>query len=357
MDKHLESEAISQTSKSDLRRKAEKIASENELRPFESLPLNEVQQILHELRVHQIELEIQNEELRRTQMELDVQRVRYCDLYDLAPIGYCTVNEKGAIVQANLTAVILLETTRDKLVNALFSTFILTEDQDIYYLFHRGMMEGINQEACILRMVKKGGTPFWAHVTATVIQNDKGISELRIVFYDITKHKEAEIALHEATRKYQLLADYAKECIFLKDTDGNYSYFSPASEEIFGYKPEEFVANASLMSQIIYPDDRDAYQYHLDHLDENDINELEFRIVRSDGCERWIAHYCNTVRDENGRYFGRRGTNRDITEKKLMELALVESEAKLHNVTSSAQDAVIMIDNDGTVLSHPKFSN
>ncbi len=97
MDKHLEREAISQTSKSDLRSKAEKIASENELRPFESLPLNEVQQMLHELRVHQIELEIQNEELRRTQMELDVQRVRYCDLYDLAPIGYCTVNEKGLL--------------------------------------------------------------------------------------------------------------------------------------------------------------------------------------------------------------------------------------------------------------------
>ncbi|MFA6144583.1 MAG: HD domain-containing phosphohydrolase [Sulfuricurvum sp.] len=198
MDEYSNSDAISETLKADLRKKAEKIASENELDPFDAIPLTEVQEILHELKVHQIELEMQNEELRMIQSTLDEQRALYRDLYDLAPVGYCTVDEKGVLLQANLTAATLLELTRGRLLNSLFSTFILAEDQDIYYLFQKGMIERGNEAPCVLRMVKNEGTPFWAHVTATVVQNDKGTSEFRIVFYDITKGKETEDKLHKS---------------------------------------------------------------------------------------------------------------------------------------------------------------
>ena len=92
--------------------------------------------MLHELRVHQIELEMQNEELRRAQAELDAARARYFDLYDLAPVGYCTLSEQGLILEANLTAATLLGVARGALVKQPFTRFILKEDQDIYYL-HR----------------------------------------------------------------------------------------------------------------------------------------------------------------------------------------------------------------------------
>jgi PAS domain-containing protein len=90
-----------------LRRRAEKsIAKSSHFsqESFASLSPEEGRRILEELRVHQIELEIQNEELRRAQMELDVSRARYFDLYDLAPVGYCTVNSKGLVQEANLTS-------------------------------------------------------------------------------------------------------------------------------------------------------------------------------------------------------------------------------------------------------------
>ncbi|MFO8113445.1 MAG: PAS domain-containing protein, partial [Desulfosalsimonadaceae bacterium] len=87
----------------------------------------ERRQIIHELRTHQIELELQNEELRRAQIELDASRARYFDLYDLAPVGYCTTNQKGLIIEANLTAAKLLGTARDWLVQKPMSQFILKQ--------------------------------------------------------------------------------------------------------------------------------------------------------------------------------------------------------------------------------------
>jgi PAS domain-containing protein len=92
----------------ELRRWAEKKANSDERKIRKTLSPEEARPVFHELRVHQIELEVQNDELRRAQAELEVARARYFDLYDLAPVGYCTVSEKGLILEANLTAATLL---------------------------------------------------------------------------------------------------------------------------------------------------------------------------------------------------------------------------------------------------------
>jgi len=92
--------------------------------------------VLHDLRVHQIELEMQNEDLRRTQAELEASRARYFDLYDLAPVGYFTLSEQGLILEANFTAATLLGWPRGALVRRPLTRFIVRDDQDIYYL-HR----------------------------------------------------------------------------------------------------------------------------------------------------------------------------------------------------------------------------
>jgi PAS domain-containing protein len=91
----------------------------------QALSPEKTRKMLHELQVHQIELEMQNEEMRRAQAELDAARARYFDLYDLAPVGYCTVNDKGLILEANLTASTLLGIARGKLVKQLLTRFIL----------------------------------------------------------------------------------------------------------------------------------------------------------------------------------------------------------------------------------------
>jgi len=178
-----------------LRRRAEEIAREEIAQMPENLDTltpEETSHLLHELRVYQIELEIQNEELRRAQVELDAARSRYFDLYDLAPVGYCTISEPGLILEANLTAVTLLGVARSNLVNQPLFRFILKEDQDIYYLHRKQLFETGEPQACELRMVKSDGTPFWSRQETTVAQDADGAPVCRIVLSDTTDRKKME---------------------------------------------------------------------------------------------------------------------------------------------------------------------
>jgi len=154
-------------------------------------------QMLHELRVHQIELEMQNDELRRTQDELEASRTRYFELYDLAPVGYCTVSEAGLIRQANLSAADRLGVTRGVLVEQPFTRFIFKDDQDSYYLLRERLLETGEPQWCDLHLLKHDGTPFWTQLAATVAHEDDGTRVLRIVLNDISERKrvEAERAL------------------------------------------------------------------------------------------------------------------------------------------------------------------
>ena len=158
----------------DLRRKAEEIIRGNADQPPKDLLAmshEETRHALHELRVHQIELEIQNKELHQRQEELDAARARYFDLYDLAPVGYLTVSEKGIIREANLTAATLLGMVRIYLIRQPLSRFIYEEDQDIYFRFRKQLFETGKPQACELRMVKEGSPLLWAHLEATVAQD------------------------------------------------------------------------------------------------------------------------------------------------------------------------------------------
>ena len=184
----------------ELRRRAEDIARKKAAQSSEDLQAlspEETRQTLHELRVHQIELEMQNEELRRAQVALDDARARYFDLYDLAPVGYCTISKEGLILEANLTAATLLGAARSALVKQRMTRFILKEDQDLYYLHRRRLLETGEPQGFELRMVKKDETAFWARLEATAAPDADGAPVYRVVLSDITERQQAEEALRQ----------------------------------------------------------------------------------------------------------------------------------------------------------------
>ncbi len=152
----------------------------------------ETLQMLHELQVHQIELELQNEELRRAYVALDTIRERYFDLYDLAPVGYCTIRENGLILEANLTVAALLDVSRNEMVNQPISRFILKEDQDIYYFHRKRLVETAAPQICELRMIRAGTQYVWVRLDATAVRDESGATVFRVTLSDITERKKAD---------------------------------------------------------------------------------------------------------------------------------------------------------------------
>ncbi len=118
--------------------------------------------LVHELRVHQIELEMQNEELRRVQLELQASHEKYFERFDLAPVGYLTLSEDGLVEDANRTAAGLLGVERDGLLGQPLSAFVLADDQDAYYLQRKQLAESGAVLDGELRFARPGDEPIWA---------------------------------------------------------------------------------------------------------------------------------------------------------------------------------------------------
>ncbi len=167
---------------------------------------------LQELQLYQIELELQNTELRRSEAALEESRARYFDLYDLAPVGYCTVDGSGKIVLANLTLATLLGVTRGAMLAKPLSRFVAREDQETYYHLQA---HTDSAASCELRMLRTDGSLLWVQLAATVVDGadlPDGARAMRLTFSDITQRKLNEEAAHAANRaKSAFLANMSHE--------------------------------------------------------------------------------------------------------------------------------------------------
>jgi PAS domain S-box-containing protein len=185
----------------DLRRMAE---AELERNPHLSAPADaamapeDIMRLLHELSVQQIELEMQREEMRREELAWEASLARYVDLYDSAPVGYCTLDD-GVINEANLAAANMLGVDREALIGQPMTRFIHSADLDIYQQCRQLFSETDETQECELRMLKKGETVFWAHVSAVERRapppragSGAGRAPVRLVLIDVTARKRSE---------------------------------------------------------------------------------------------------------------------------------------------------------------------
>ena len=191
----------------DLRSIAEALISKEDSynkEKLEQLSHKEINSLVHELKVYQTELEMQNKELRRAQLELEQMKARYFDIYDLAPEGYLIISEKGIIIESNLTAAAMFGESREKVANNRISLYIFKDDQDVYYAYRKQLFETRQPNECEIRMINRNNAPFWVHMKSSVILED-GQMNCRMVFSDISTRKIAEKNLKESEEKFRLL--------------------------------------------------------------------------------------------------------------------------------------------------------
>ena len=285
--------------------------------PIEKLTDADVRKLAHELQVHQIELEMQNEELRKSQQELEDSRDKYSRLYDFAPIGYFTISDDGVIMEANLTGAKMLGVERSHLINKPLCVFIVKDDQDNYYRHRRKTCKVKERSVCEVRMVRKDGTEFYVQLQCG-LEQDKREDTVRCltVMTDITERKRA----HDEHRN---IFDLSIDMICICDIkNGYFMKINHAFEKTLGYSEEELLG--SPFYNFIHPDDIGPTTNEIEEMLANgkEVVGFENRYRCKDGSYKWLMWTAKPI-PENGITYA---TAHDITKRKKMEETLLQSE-------------------------------
>jgi PAS domain S-box-containing protein len=276
----------------------------------------EARRMLQELRMHQVELEMQNQALRSVRERLEASRARYFDLYDLAPVGYCTLSREGLILEANLAAATLFGVTRSALAGQRLSRCIFNDDKDIFYFLVRNLSITGRPQTCELRMTKKGATPFWVRLDVAAGVDESGAPGCRVVISDISGHKRVEQALRESEEHLLFAERLAHVGHWHWEVQANQWSWSEEVFRIFGQAPD-YTPNYAGFLRMVVPEDRERVREATRNCLAGKIgSSLEFRIARPNRDVRTVTSTFEVLLDENGSPRRVFGTCQDVTDTK-----------------------------------------
>lgn len=162
---------------------------------------------------------------------------------------------------------------------------------------------------------------------------------------NVTDRKQAQVRLAASEERYRILADYSPDWQYWLGEDGKYLYVSPGCETISGRPPQAFLADSGLMRSIMHPDDRAVWDAHWaaihDHEKSRPHELIEFRIIDADGQTHWIEHQCQAVSSNTAEYRGRRGVNRDITQRKAFQQELEDHREHLEVIVAQRTSELV----------------
>ena len=300
-------------------------------------------EILHELQVHQIELEMQNKELRRSHLALEAARDRYADLYDFAPVGYITLNREGLINDINLTGAALLGVDRAKLSLRRFSKFVSPPDADRWHRLFMNMMqraEAISQ-ALELEIVHADSSTLHVQINCLRRTGADEVPLLHLTLTDIGKAKQVEELLRDHDARLQAIFDTTVDGIIVINRLGIVETFNPAAERIFGYSAAEVIGhNINMLMPEPYRSQHDGYLERYLTTGEAHVIGIGREVVgqRKDGSTFPLELALSRMQLGKGIFFT--GIVRDITNKKQAEQKLLSSEERLKLATASGQIAI-----------------
>jgi PAS domain S-box-containing protein len=324
---------------------------------LQDLSAQAMDETLASLHQHQIELEMQNDELRRTQAELDTANSRYFDFYDLAPVGYLTVNDQAVILQANLTTVSLLGVPRATLIGKVLPSFIFPADADGFYLLCKKALanEG-TQSSTELRLCRTDGQLFWGHLQAIAVTGENAAPVLRLVLSDITQRRQLEQAATEASEdKFKLVADNTFDGIVIFDANKQVQYVSPAHVQLFGYSAsDQLVQSLPSVLELVHPQDRDALWASLRRavLSKDHDVLYAYRFKHRLGHYVWREDSVRLQYDAQGQFSGACVVARDITQRRKVEEIL-----RIAAAAFETMDAILITDTTSLIrMANPAFT-
>lgn len=331
----------------DLRTKAEKILSEL-VDKSPGLANMDSLRLVHELQIHQIELELQNEELRLAQKEIDESRDKYFELFNSAPVAFVTLNPKRIITQVNKAAEKMLFSPDKILIGKGFSQCVHMKDWEIYFSCLKKAADLESRHSCEIRLKGKGGEFVYASVEADAHFDDNGdILEWRLaIIPDITIQKMAEEdfrepVLKESEELFRAFVTATMNVVYRMNPD--WSEISYLQGRTFTRDMED--PGSTWLEKYIHPDDQDFVLSVINEaIRTKSVFDLEHRIIRPDGLMGWAHSRVVPLLDTNGEILGWIGAEKDITARLQAEEALIRSEAHYKTLFESIDEGFCIIE-------------
>ena len=298
---------------------------------------DDAQRLLHELQVHQIELEMQNETLRQNQDELAAMRDRYVDLYDFAPVGYMTLTAVGMIEEVNVTAVKLVGAERKDLLQRRFTSLVIAEDQDRCKELLRGVTDHAEPRRIELTMQRRDGSVFQAQLDCATRKVGAGDTALRIALTDISERKQAEAAMQESKARSRDFATSGSDWFWETDAEHRFCYFSDNFEAVYGLAPGRALGKSRKeLLDLGGLNSPELIEAHLAQLDTHaPFKNFQYQIRIGNDDIHWNSVSGLPFFDAASHFCGYRGCGSIITERKRAEKMLAESEAGLRRANEN----------------------
>jgi PAS domain S-box-containing protein len=309
------------------------------------------EELIHELRVQQVELETQAKELRRAQLDLEESRDKYLDLYDFAPVGYLTLNDTALITNVNLTCAKLLGVERKKLLMAQFRKFIAPEDYDQWYKYFIKTRQRVKKQSHTLTLRRGEGSVFPARLEGIRVTDSAGAISVHIVISDITDIRQAEEALRESEDRFRNVINAANAYVFEIDAHGTITFLSDRVKDILGYEPQELIGKTPF-DTMTSPEEVARVSLIFGEYQKNKlpIRHMEHNCRSKDGRELVLTVTALPRFGAAGEITGYQGTVEDITRRKLAEDLIKESQERYVSLFDRSMDCLYLHDFEGNFI-------
>ena len=330
MKKEHKSESIS------LRQKAEELMKTKSSKSGSQLSGSDTMKLIHELEVHQIELEMQNEELMLARSAAREDAEKYTELYDFAPSGYFTLSKECKILDINLFGSQMLGKERSKLKNCRFDVFISDDTKSIFSLFFEKVFESKTKETCEVALSAEGKLLTYVILSGII---DKNPEYCMLTAIDITERKQAEVELYLKEQRYRSFIDSTSDYVFLKDEQFKHLVANKSYCEAFNKTEKEFIGKT---------DFEQMYEPYAINCQASDLKAISLnKVVMAE--EKWDDKTFETIKFPVEYQKGKIGVGgfvRDITERKKTEEKLKESISLYKLLSENVRDVVWLMDFD-----------
>jgi len=275
--------------------------------------------LLHELSVHQIELELQNEQLQQAQLELEASRDSYAALYDNAPVAYLTIDREGAIVRCNLLAGELLGADRSRLLGLKLTSLMTQDDADVFHLKRMALLRGARKQTCEVDLRGPDGRTFRARLDGVADTVTAAGFRCNVGLIDMSELRGAQADLQASEARFRLIAENVQDVFYLRELGGVISYVSPAFERIWGRPAAQL---AGKPEGWLDPEDREQVNEAWKRLGAGVSISDAYRIRQPDGTLRWVESRGFPILGDDGVVRAGVGVVRDVTHERMLEQAL-----------------------------------